>query len=44
MSSPNDKVILFGYVDAFATSNATVYLEYHCLTSNLPDVRIDSGV
>jgi hypothetical protein len=31
MSSPNDKVILFGYTEDSATSNATVYLEYHCL-------------
>jgi hypothetical protein len=31
MSSTNDRVILFGYVDGAATNNATVYLEYHCL-------------
>ena len=31
MSSTNDHVILFGYVDEAATNNATVYLEYHCL-------------
>jgi hypothetical protein len=31
MSSPNDHVFLFAYVDEAATNNATVYLEYHCL-------------
>jgi hypothetical protein len=31
MRSPNDEVILFGYVDETATNNATVYLKYHCL-------------
>jgi hypothetical protein len=31
MSSPNDQVILFGYVDGAATNNVTVYLEYYCL-------------
>jgi hypothetical protein len=31
MSSPNDRVVLFGYVDGAATNHATVYLEYHCL-------------
>ena len=31
MSSTNDRVVLFGYVDGAATNNATVYLEYHCL-------------
>jgi hypothetical protein len=31
MSSPTDKVVLFCYVEDSASSNATVYLEYHCL-------------
>jgi hypothetical protein len=31
MSSPNDKVVLFGYVNEPAASNVTLYLEYHCL-------------
>jgi hypothetical protein len=31
ISSPNDHVILFGYVDGAATNTVTVYLEYHCL-------------
>jgi hypothetical protein len=31
MSSTNDLVALFGYVDGAATNNATVYLEYLCL-------------
>lgn len=31
ISSANDKVILLGYTQDFATNNATVYLEYHCL-------------
>lgn len=36
MSSTNDSVILFGYVDGAATNNATVYLEYHCLHLAVP--------
>jgi hypothetical protein len=36
MSSTNDRVILFGYVDGAATNNATVYLEYHCLQISVP--------
>jgi hypothetical protein len=36
MSSPNDRVVLFGYVDGTATNNATVYLEYHCLQVPVP--------
>jgi hypothetical protein len=35
MSSTNDKVILFGYVDVTATNNAIVYLEYHCLHNSV---------
>jgi hypothetical protein len=31
ISSPNDNVILFGYVSEAAATNATVYLEYLCL-------------
>ena len=31
MSSPKDKVILFGYVSDAVASNATVYLEYLCV-------------
>lgn len=31
MSSTNDRVVLFGYVDGAATNNAKVYLEYLCL-------------
>lgn len=31
ISSPNDKVILLGYVSEAAATNATVYLEYLCL-------------
>jgi hypothetical protein len=36
MSSINDRVVLFGYVDGAATNNATVYLEYHCLQLPVP--------
>jgi len=36
MSSPNDRVVLFGYVDGTATNNVTVYLEYHCLQTPVP--------
>jgi len=36
MSSTNDRVVLFGYVDGAATNNATVYLEYHCLQIPVP--------
>jgi hypothetical protein len=36
MSSTNDRVVLFGYVDGAATNSATVYLEYHRLHLSVP--------